>query len=295
MNILTLQNGLLDFLWMEPSALKSFSTLNNICVKLYDQAFPDKNPKSAKYDILYPLIRIGVIEAYENGNFGLSPSFALVGEEKVAFINLACPSNNELEKSLIYETEIGIKLYEKSAYIMRFLKSEKLNHSFFSLRSELNKIQPFDSIITSWDDDLVIDTNGFLKFSNTYTWTTKFKREELGLYKKGAAAFTKKVVRIGLTKWKSLPLPSKNIDGFNIAVLYSQLKDEKALGIKYYSESNRIEISTPYFPMLIERLLFINSALHGVGVNNINTRNYFIDIKAFNSLNKLLNSKIQII
>ena len=111
MDVQKIQKGLLDWLWLEPNLLRPLSNIENVCIKLYEQYFPNQNSRNAKYQVFYPLLKYGRIEFYGNKNFGLSPSCALMTNKRVLFSNIPLNFRRNLNADTDYiNLNLGIEV-----------------------------------------------------------------------------------------------------------------------------------------------------------------------------------------
>lgn len=293
MNIQKLQKGLLDWFWLDSNQLKAYSSIENTSIKLFEQYFPNLDVIKAKYEIFYPLLKYGVLEFYGNKKFGLSPSSALFTDTHILLINI--PLNRKNSHHTLYDycnSNLGIEVLKNSPTSIADLKKLNIPHSKFILSMCLIRIASFESIIYNWVDDKVIDSNNFYLFNDNYKWIKSKFNYKKGVYKKSSENYAQRVVKLSEYNWKIIPSRDYNIDAFNIAVIYSQIQNNWDIGLKYYEMENKLVISNNYFPIIIERLLFINTLLELNENINVFNRQYFIKKTDFNILNKLFAYKI---
>ncbi len=296
MDIQKIQKGLLDSLWLDPKQLKPFSHFENISVKLFEQYFPNQNPKNAKYQVFYPLLRCGTIEFYGNKNYGLSPSCALFSNTRVLFTNIPSSLRSCLTISSDYcNSNFGIEVVKNWSDSNEELKQLNIPFSNFLLSNCLNKISSLETIINTWSEDKVIDSSHYYFFNSFNNWVTSKTKYKTGLYKKSSESYAQKTLKISENNWKIIPSKDYNIDAFSVAVIWNQIQNGWNIGIKYLEGEKKLILNNYYFPIIIERLLFINTLLEFNNNDDILKREYFITKEDFNILNGLFSHKIEII
>ena len=294
MNIQNLQQGLLDWFWFEPNQLKSFNQIENVCFKLYEQYFPQNNVQNAKYEIFYPLIKYGVVEFYGNNKFGLSPSCALHINKFSILCNIPSGVTDRINGMPTYSNNLGIQVFENCAAIDLVIKELNIPNSKFIFSDSLREISSFEKIIDSWIEDRIIDSTNYYLFNANNKWSRSDKNIINGVYKKSEENYSQRTVKISQNKWKVVPSREQNIEGFNIAVVWSQIHNCWNIGIEYFPNDKKLIVKNIYFPLIIHRLLFINTMLESVQDFDIFRNQYFINHQDFNTLNRLFNNKIEI-
>lgn len=293
MTIENLQKGLLDWFWFEPNQLKPLHNIENVCIKIYEQYFPTKNGKNAKYEIFYPLIKYGVIEFYGNNRYGLSPSCALHNNKFYLLSNIPVGLMDSKNEIRVYRNNLGIQKFENCPTIFSFIKKLNIPNSRFLFSESLSKISSFEKIIDGWIEDRVIESENYYLFDTYNKWNSANKNLINGVYKKSIESYSQRTLKLSDTKWKAIPSREQNIDGFNIAVIWSQIQNSWNIGIEYYPTDERLIIKNIFFPLIIHRLLFINTLLESPVDFDALVNQYFINQRDFNSLNKLFNNKIE--
>lgn len=283
---------------MEPNEYRSFNSINNICVNLHkqyfsDEDFPERSAKTAIYEMLYPLIRYGLIEFYSNNKYGLSPSCALYSDSNVLTCNIPFALYEEVIDKCIFDNYLGIKVFEKSMFHITFFKENFIPYSKFAFSDHLKMIS-LEKIINSWKDDTVIDSNNYFFFNYNNTWSNTLQKTPKGVFKKSREVYAQRTLKLSENKWKCIPARENNIDSFNIAAIWGQIQNSWDIKIKYHAKETKLVVKNIYFPIVIERILFFNTLLdrHDFDVFN---REYLIKQKEFHILNELFDNKIQII
>lgn len=293
MDIVTLQEGLLNWFWLSPLETKRLPAIENICNKLYEQYFPERL-KAAKYEIFYPLLKYGLIEFYGDNSYALSPSSGVFNDDLIALINIPEILLNKVEPC-IFEYKFGIKLYRNSGELLSFLDENKIPSSKYNLRGILKQIPSLDSIVNLWKDDSVNDVSNYFYLTKSSSWATNNIAPMKGVYKKTQELYSQRGVKVSENKWKRLPSRGDNIDAFNIAILWKQIQNDENVGVKFQVSRNIVLIENIFLPVVIERLLFLNTILQPINSIEVFKRQYIINRKEFEILNKLLGNKIQLI
>jgi hypothetical protein len=290
MEIMKMQEGLIQWFHYQEDREITFGKIENICIKLYEQHFPDKAIKNAKYDIFYPLLRYGVIEFSGNNKFGLSPTSVLVNRKYCLGFNLPSSVLEQLLEVNLVEIFPFIYLFDKDNKAKKILEDQNIEYSTFELSLLLKQIQPINKIVSSWREHSISDQNGFEYFNSRNTWTNQFNQETIGLFRTTNEVFARRLLKIDTYKWLNVSDRSSHIDSFNIAVCWSIINNNQDLSITYHHSDSILKIRNIYFPILIERLLFFNHCLnHG----DFASKNYRLQAKDLKLLNKFFNNKIK--
>jgi hypothetical protein len=283
MDISKLQEGLLNWFWLTPVEAKRLSAIENVCMKLYDQYFPEK-VKNAKYEVFFPLIKYGLIEFYADNYFALSPSSVIFNKNFVVSINVPDQILKEFQP-LNHKAQLGIKCFHRSAEIFTVINDNEIPTSEYNLSKILKHIPILNSILNSWKDDVVGDISNF-----HWSGGSEVKK---GVYKKTQESYSQRGVRLSEGTWKKIPSREDNIDGYNLAMLWQQIQNGDRLGIEYRPASNTMVVKNIFFPIVIERLLFFNTILHPINGVDAFSRQYTIGDREVGILNKFLSHKIE--
>lgn len=266
-----------------------------MCIGLYKQYLQENSEKpaaGAKYDLFYPLVKRGLVEFYGENKFKISPSCALYSDKYLLICNVPFFLHHKIKETALYD-DLGIKVYHKSRTLLNFLKDNVIPNSKFELWRCLKAIPSFETIIHSWADDIVIDSTTYYFLNKKNTWDNNSLKPSIGIFKKSSEVYATRTFKLSENQWKYIPLNEYNIDGFNIAATIGQIKNNWNLEIRYYVNEANICINSIFFPILIERFLFLNTLLEGRDCVDISKRCYFIKQKDFDILNKLFDNKIQ--
>lgn len=290
MEIAKMQEGLAQWFHYQEDREISFPRIDNICSRLYEQYCSETPSKNAKYDIFYPLLRLGIIEFYGNNKFGLSPSSVLYHKQYCLGVNLPKPILELLKSCNVNSVHNGIHIFDYSEEVIKLLSEHSIPCQKFELSDILRQVQPIKNVVENWNEAIVLETNGFEYFNQKNEWSNKFDAETIGVFRTESQAYANRLLKINAYKWLNVPRHS-NIDAFNIAACWSLIANNSDLKIAYNKADSQILINTIYFPMIIERLLFFN---HCLTIGGFARKNYHLQTKNLKLLNKLFNNKIKI-
>lgn len=286
--------GILEWFRYEPEVYKSFKAIDNICIDLYQQFFPETEEyKLAKYKIFYPLLQIGVVEFYGHGKYGLSPSCALFNDDNVLFCNIPTSLFPDLPEKCLYDNKLGIQIFKKSPIIHTLLRQNYFPISKFDITSCLRSFASIHKIINAWNNYSVIDDNHFYCLANNQKWSNR-KFPLVGIFKTSDKIYAQRIYRTSEVEWKSIPSKENNIEGYSIAMLAHQIQNSESIKIVYDEAEKRIILKNAHFPILIERLLYFNTLLQGKIEFELANRNYFVKQRDFKLLNKFFDNKIEV-
>lgn len=294
MNVQAIQSGLLKWMTTNSRKTRSMASIDNVCKKVYEQYCDPQHLKNSKYKLFYPLIKYGVVEFYGEDRFGLSSSSIVSKNDIFLFCNIPKREYVNLSKSLIYESELGIVLFKNTLEVRSFVKQIGIPESKFSLKDALMRIGSLNLIIETWKDDEIYAQEKLFFFNSITGWGLT-ENGQIGVYKKGAESFANRVLKVSDNSWKKIPTRAENIDAFNLAVLWAQINSNKHVGVKYSLKDELLVVDNIYFPLIISRLLFINSLFMTKGNSRSFENCYFINNDEFKVLNNLLKNKIAFI
>ena len=286
-----IQQGIIDWLWFEPDARKTGGQMDHVCGKLYVQYFPNANPRNGRYSVLYPLIRRGVIEFYGNDRYGLAPSCGIGSDKSILFINIPDEALPEMIDGELQQYP-GIYRCNRKLSLIKLAKSRGIPVSYFSLADSLQKFALFDQIIQSWADYSVIDSSAFLTLTPSLDWEIDHIQPEMGILRTSKDLFATRLIRISRSVWKRIPNWSQNVDAFNMAVMWTMIKGNWDLKVNYDRNCRKLTVYNRFFPLIIERILTINTLLQDNQEVNLLEREYYLDTRDFKALQHLFKGKI---
>jgi hypothetical protein len=291
MTTIEIQQGIIDWLWIEPDARRTGVQLDQVCRNLYVQYFPWANPRGGRYAVLYPLIRRGVIEFYGNDRYSLAPSCGISNDKSILFINMPEEALPEIMTGEFHRYP-GIYRCNGRLSLIKHAKRRGIPVSYFSLADSLQKFALFDQIIQSWADYSVIDSSAFLTLTPSLDWEIDHIQPEMGIFRTSKDLFATRLIRISRSIWKRIPNWSQNVDAFNMAVMWTMIKGNWDLKVNYDRNCRKLTVYNRFFPLIIERMLTINTLLQANQEVNLLEREYYLDMRDFKALRHLFNGKI---
>jgi hypothetical protein len=241
--------------------------------------------------VLYPLIRRGVIEFYGNDRYGLAPSCGVSSDRSILFINVPDEAFPEIIDGE-FQRYPGIYRCTSRLPLMKLAKRKGVQVSYFSLADSLQKFGLFDQIIQCWADYPVIDSSAFLTLTPSLDWEMVHTQPDMGVFRTNKDLFTTRLVRISRSVWKRIPNWSQNVDAFNMAVMWIMSKGNWDMKVNYDRHSRKLTVYNPFFPLIVERILTINTLLRDNQEVNLLGREYYVDPEDFRALRYLFRGKI---
>lgn len=288
-----LQKGLWQWFALDPANSRSFTAVNAVCTQLYSQYRPDQRGKYARYQLLYPLLRYGIIEFYGDNRLALSPSAILEGEHGVVFLHVPGVEAT-LDKEAPLFSFPGLSVYSKSSAVRSVMKEAELPITTFHFRESLNRFPAFDTVVKAWQDISLLELERCYYFNDGNTWQLVAPVKK-GIYKRSAEPYVQKMLLLGTDQWKVIPKPEQHIDAFSIAWLWSKLQNDRTLEVTYCLKTQLLTVHTPFFPVLIERLMFVHTLVNSKYKIDPFKRQYFMVPDEFKTLNQLFQNRITLI
>lgn len=283
-----LQKGVIAWFLLQPKAEKKARTVQTACLNLYKQISGEISSKY-KYRVIHPLLKFGVLEYYEN-SYRLSPSCALQKASNIIFCNI--PESNLLQsiQPCLYNSGLGIEVYESSGHANSFLNKYGISCQQFKLTALIQKIS-IAKTIESWQQVKVLDTTGYQTLDESNTWQA-VKRILPGVYKTGKEDYARRLMMISENNWRAL---SANWNDYPIAVLWSKIQNNFPFLIQYHQKEGLLCLNSEHFPLILERLFLINTLLEGKFTVETNRRQYYLNASEFTILNKIFHDRISVI
>jgi len=286
--------GLLHWFYFDADKLRSYQTIERTCKRTLSTDTDIEEARYAVYDIFYPLLRWGTVEYYGNYQFRLSPTAGIFHGNKVLVSNPPFEMNKRLMSFQLFSLP-GISLYRYCSEVITLYKTYNITLIKFDLYQYLNTIPAIGNLINTWGHEQIIDTSGYQYFNEKSSWINLNKQKDLtGVYRKSDKYFSAKVIKLSENEWKSIPERKQQFDGFSLAVLLSRIQNGRNLGIFYSKQSQLLIVHTHFFPIILERILFITTMLSDNCQGDVLTRTYHLDNKGFLLLNKIFHNAIQI-
>lgn len=292
MSTADLQSALCHWFWQDPSSIRTVRSVENSCAGIFQRFYPEKEKRYAKYEILYPLVRYGTVEFYGKQGFGLAPTGALLANGKVLFTNLPDALKDRLGHAERDNTELpGQQVISGDPETTRFIKDEKIPVSRFDLAALLKELPPLGSVVASWDTAKIIDPSGFLFYHDQ--WRAYPDDDHPGVFKRADLPYAQRLCRLPSGEFKAIPDRDQQIDAFSLAVLWGKVVRNERLMISYDPAKKELKITDTLFPLVLERLLLINSLLQGTASGAISSRIYHLNNSDFKNFNRFFHNSIK--
>lgn len=240
---------------------------------------------------MFPLLRYGVIEFYGKEGFALSPSTSL-RKKNVLLLSNCQFINSAIINNIINEFNLGLSVNDFTQSFKGELYEKEVPLSNFSLLHCLTKFNSLANTISCWEVDQQTPSANYQYFSKDSSWINTNRNTANGVYKKGKEPYSQRTVKIAERNWRLIPT-KENVDSFNIAVSWSGIFNDWNLRASYNTQKEMLLIDGPYFPIILERLLSINTLLENKEHYNVFERRYFISNTDFRVLNRLFNYKLE--
>lgn len=297
MNISRLQSGLVKWFIINENKPQSLSSVQNTCLNLCENETGEpiiSNWKALSLT-LFPLLRCGIIEFNGNNGFMLSPSCAINQNSFILVCNVPETVLTNFKTDILFDTHLGIQVYRESSELAATLFRSSISITPFHFSNNLACFPSIDQVITSWKDNVVVDNRNFQFLTEQIKWSNNSNPPAQGVFKKSSEVYAERVIKLSSNSWKSIPMRQYHFDSNNIAVTWNQIKNADILNIEYSKSQNKIIIKSNYFPILIERLLVLNTLLTMHDPENIFKREYFLTSSDFRFLSCLFENKIELI
>lgn len=251
--------------------------LEGMCTKESDDKF-------TKYVPLYDLMRYGLIELIGKNKYRLSPSSVIGSTDYILAVNEPKSDDN-----YITESYLGLDVICKSMF-----NGESDSVQSFNFKNTIQAIPNIRSIISNsfreWageaENDVAIEcyTNNAWK-SSKITDGTFFK------IRFGSNQFLFKYV-VKLSTGKYFEFEKAEFEKYNFALMmHSISKFPFVKGLVYNCITQTLDTTVIGFPIIIERLLFINHILETGRIPL--TKRYHLTKQDFEYLNKIFHNKIR--
>ncbi|MEJ7736325.1 MAG: hypothetical protein WKF97_02765 [Chitinophagaceae bacterium] len=295
MDLLRLQQGLLYWFRMNGSESKSYTAIENTCINICRPYFPMETnsgeiARFAKHNIFFPLFRLGAIEFYGDGKYAMAPTSCLCNKKYVIGCNMPHRIKEEYNLELVHDTLRGIEIYRRSTRLLEFICTEGISHSEYLFSAIFGKIPSLDTLVNFWEDDVSIDASGYQMLVSGDGWRRPTEPVNIGVFRKSDKVYSQRLAKISNYQWKLIPSRASNPDALNIASMWAE--PGNISGVVFNSSDLLLRIKNNMFPLLIERILAINSLMHGCQLDS--QRQYHLTAGEFNMLNRILGNKIEV-
>ena len=295
MNTSKIQEGIIHWLRLSKTETVSFGSIINVCANAatldIDQSVQMKSRSNLTSQSLLPLLRIGIVEFYGANRYALSPTSAIVHNNRILLFNAPKDLVDQYEHSSIF-SYLSLNLFHKSKNLEFELRKQEIPISEFDFTNLIEQIPTIEKIASSWETNLVLESNGFVYLNRYFKWTNQNPHPTQGVFKKSNDVYSQRVLKISEDSWKTIPSSKINIDSINIALCWSHLRNNGFIGSKYYEKDQALELTSSFFPILIERFLVLNTILTDPFPENTVLRKYHLSKRDFTLLNKIFENKI---
>jgi hypothetical protein len=288
MNVTQFQQGILKWFLMEPLTSKTEQSVKTVCNNYLIQEGDSTISRNYKYDIIYPLLKLGVLEFYGR-DYRLSPSISLQKGDFILFCNIPIAYDSKISDYCYFESGLGIQIYKYSSYVTTYLREIKIPILKFSLNSLLKETS-LENILASFPSVKILESTGFYHLDEFNNWQ-RFNFLRKGVYKGSKEVYAPKLLMRNVNDWCML---SNNWNDLPIAVLWSKIENDQKLDIQYDRIHCQLKLNKEYFPLILERLLMINTLLEGK-CDNYMDRNYYVNNHEFRTINKIFNHRITVL
>lgn len=290
------QAGLFSWFRYDPESFRSFETIERVCIKAFEPGEEDPVFKYAVYNIFYPLLRWGVVEFYGDNRFRISPPAVLKYNNRV----LVCHPTEQMERQLVHHRlesgRPGISVYENCKEVQAFCNASGIAIRRFEICGLLSNTHSLEQVILSWQDDQVIDITGYIAIDQSHSHGVGRQTETpYTIYKKSDKAYAARTIQMQKGLWKIIPDRKSQIDAFAIARLLCRIYNGDKLLVTYNEEKQVVSVREYSFPIVLERLLSINTMLSENRYADLPGRVYHLERGAFLFLNQILHGAIQIV
>lgn len=287
--------GILHWFHFETDKLRSYQSIVKTCRRTLWPVIDDKKAKYTIYDTFYPLLRWGLVEYYGNYRFRLSPTAGIFNSNKILVFNPPSIANEALLSLQLPQHLPGILSFRYSSEVVTSCKAYNIPLKKFDLSQCLYLVPSIGKLIRSWEKEQIVDTLGYLLFNEHSLWVkTTQQLIVTGVYKKSDKNFAGKVIKLSDEDWKTVPDRKQQLDGFALAVLLSRIQNGHDLAIHYLKKEELLVVNTHFFPIILERLLSMNTLLSLNTQADVAKRIYHLDNKSFVRLNTIFHNAIQI-
>ncbi|TDE14787.1 hypothetical protein [Dyadobacter psychrotolerans] len=258
----------------------SFNRIKRVLEGIEPQT--DEN-KFLKYIPLYNLLKYGLIELVGKHTYGLSPSILIKGRDCNLGINFP-----KITDESVIESLLGLKvIYNSMAYLENDIAQP------FEFRNVVRAIPDIRSIIGNsfkeWAEGPE-DCESIECYTATGWRNSKIEGGTLFKVRIGSNQFLfKYIVKLSGAKYFQFEAPE--FEKFNLAVMLHSINGFSHIkGLEYNSNSQILKTTAYGFPIILERLLFINHILETGKISL--SREYHLSRLDFKCLNKIFHHKI---
>jgi hypothetical protein len=263
--------GIMTHLWMKPQTQRSLQGIDRLCKYLCGPEEEDFMRKGRA--AVRSLMVQGSIEFVPQNSIRLSPSNALSAGGKLFLTNVPLSGGLGFAETLDQ------------------LKRGKIPVQAFRLQEILASMGTLESVVLGWDRPKLINTDAF-QVRTDQGWAPAEKSMPDGVYRISPHAYAQRYLRYDCN-WMTIPRWEENIDSYWMAAFFidsAAIRQRRQL--TYDPEKGILTVRLWNFPLLIERLLYINTALADNEHADLRDRKYAMSPALARRLNQLLSDTI---
>jgi hypothetical protein len=258
----------------------SFNRIKRILEGMCTQESDDK---FKKYVPLYDLMRYGLIELIGKNTYRLSPSSMIWSPDCILGIN-----EPKIDDNSITESYLGLHVINKSMFDGG---SDAVQP--FDFKNSIRVIPNIRSIISSSFKEWVgeIGNGVAIECYTTNVWkSSKITDGTFFKIRFGSNQFLFKYI-VKLSSGRCFEFERAEFEKYNFALMMHSINEFPLIkGLLYNCTTQTLDANAFGFPIVIERLLFIN---HILETGNISlTKQYHLAEQDFKYLNKIFHNKI---
>lgn len=282
------QEGIVKWFLVDPCSAKTEQSVRTVCKQLVSAGTAEAARLSEKYHIIYPLLKLGVVEFYGK-EYSLSPSVALQKGNIMLLCNVPFQGEAPPDDQCLFDSGLGIQVYKINKQLISFLKAMNVPVRKFDVSSLLSGTS-LDKIVAKFPAAKVLDSTGFYYLNESNKYQQGWEMRE-GIYKANKELYTPRLLMRGENDWCRL---ANNWIDLPMAVLWCKIKHKHVLDIQYDPSKRTLFLNREYFPLVLERLLVINTLLEGQRYNYM-SRSYQVNKHQFNTINSIFHHRITVI
>lgn len=238
------------------------------------------DPHHSILKILYPLLRLGLVEFIGEGRYQATSPLLIYypKEQMIVGLNLNNQQKKELKQKELDEDSYGIirlKGRVEEAKSISVLLECTLD--IYSQENYLVNFPTIKSIVLSYDKEVLLESNLFFYNLSTYKW--RLEKKSFGICKGREDSYVF-FIKLKDRDFRRIPSVKFNPDGRVLAECYQQICE--ANQVFHYDEvEKKLTLYHTRIPILIERVLRKSSLYckNDISVNSIN-------IYSFANINK---------
>lgn len=236
------------------------------------------DPHHSILKLLYPLLRLGLVEFIGEGRYqATSPLLIFYPKKQVIVgLNLSNEQKNRLTEKEFDEDSYGIIRFKgeiDDAKSIAILLECTLD--IYTQENSLANFPSIKSVVLSFNDDILFKSNWLFYNLSTYKWSSGNKG--FGICKGGEDSYVY-FIKLSEKDFRKIPSEKYNPEGRILAECYQQIYEAGSL-FHYDEEKRTLTFNQTRIPILVERILRKSSLYNKsqMDENSINTH-CFTDI-----------------